>query len=118
MDVKSRNESYTKWKSGQVSVMVATLASGLGINKPDTKHIVRYGVPENICSWAQELGRGGWSGEPATATIYFTHSDSDHATAWVHSKVWKQEHCLQILEEFSSSWRYVLSWGLPPQNAP
>ena len=37
--------------------MVATSAFGMGINKPDIRHIVRYGVPENMCSWTQELGR-------------------------------------------------------------
>ena len=58
MDVKSRSESYHKWKSGEVNVMVATSAFGMGIDKSDIKHIVRLGVPENV-----QLGtrfRQGW----------------------------------------------------------
>ena len=49
MDTKSRNESYSNWKTGKVSVMVATSAFGMGIDKPDIQHIIRLGVPENIC---------------------------------------------------------------------
>ena len=48
--------------------MVATTAFGMGINKCDIRYIFRFGVPENICSWAQELGRAGRDGLPARAT--------------------------------------------------
>ena len=50
MDVKSRSESYHKWKNGEVNVMVATSVFGMGIDKSDIKHIIRLGVPENMCS--------------------------------------------------------------------
>ena len=72
MDIRSRNESFGRWRNGDVNVMVATSAFGMGINKPSIRHIFRYGVPENICSWAQELGRAGRDGNPANATIFFT----------------------------------------------
>ena len=49
MDIKSRSDSFEKWKSGEIKVMVATSAFGMGINKPDIRHIIRYGVPENVC---------------------------------------------------------------------
>ena len=52
--------------------MVATSAFVIGINKPDIRHIVRYGVPENVCSWAQELGRAGRDGLPSRATIFYS----------------------------------------------
>ena len=71
MDIRSRNESFDGWRNGHVNVMVATSAFGMGINKPNICHIIRYGVPENICSWAQELGRAGRDGSPARATIFY-----------------------------------------------
>ena len=70
MDVKSRDESYWKWRTGEVDIIVATSAFGMGVDKCDTKHIVRYGVPDNICNWAQGLGRAGRNGERARATIF------------------------------------------------
>lgn len=50
LDAKTRYESYMKWKTDEVKVMVATSAFGMGIDKPDIRHIVRYGVPESLCS--------------------------------------------------------------------
>lgn len=109
MDVKSRNESYHRWKNGEVNVMVATSAFGMGIDKSDIKHIVRLGVPENMCSWAQELGRAGRGGGNATATIYYSASDIDHAGTWIRNQIHNVDYCSRILKEFGSAWQYVMS---------
>ena len=109
MDVKSRNESYTRWRSGEIKVMVATSAFGMGINKPDIRHIIRFGVPENLCSWAQELGRAGRDGHPAKATIFYANSHTEHAGAWIKGKISDSTTCQRILNEFSESWKYVTS---------
>ena len=50
--------------------MVATAAFKMGINKEDIRYVVRYGAPESLTTWAQELGRAGRDGHAATATIY------------------------------------------------
>lgn len=50
LDGPARHESYMRWKSDDVQVIVATKAFGMGINKLDIRHIVRNGVPENILS--------------------------------------------------------------------
>ena len=82
MDAKSRYSNYMKWKNDEVKVIVATAAFGMGIDKEDIRH-VRYGVPESLTSWAQELGRAGRDGHPATATIYYSMSNTNHAMAWI-----------------------------------
>ena len=109
MDIKSRHESFCQWKSGKVNVMVATSAFGMGINKSDIRHIIRYGVPENICSWAQELGRAGRDGHPAKATIFYSLSNTSHAGAWIKGQLHNHDHCQRILTEFSDSWKYVMA---------
>ena len=109
MDVKSRTESYRKWRNGEVMVMVATSAFGMGINKPDIRHIIRYGVPENMCSWAQELGRAGRDGLPSRATIFYSMSHTEHAGAWIKGNLRNIPYCSRILEEFSNSWTYVMA---------
>ena len=43
LDAPSRQEAYMKWKSNDVKVIVATKAFGMGINKPDIRHVVRNG---------------------------------------------------------------------------
>ena len=109
MDVKSQNESYRKWCNGEVRVMVATSAFGMGINKPDIRHIVRYGVPKNMRSWAQELGRAGRDGLPSRATIFYSMSHTEHAGAWIKGNLRNIPYCSRILQEFSKSWTYVMA---------
>ena len=101
MDIQSRHTSYSKWRSGETKVMVATSAFGMGIDKPDIRNIIRYGVPENICSWAQELGRAGRDGKPSKATVFYSMSDSEHAGAWVKGNINNFEACSRILNDFS-----------------
>ena len=48
MNAFEQEESYQKWMVEDVQVMVATKAFGLGINKPNVRHVIRNGVPESI----------------------------------------------------------------------
>ena len=67
MDPKAQTESYMRWKSGYVNVMVAVTAFGMALrNKPNIRHNVRYGVSKSLCSWAHEFGHGGRNGAGAT----------------------------------------------------
>ena len=79
IDTYSRHESYLQWKSGEAQAIVATKVFGMGINKSDIRHVIRNGIPENMLSWAQELGRCGRDGKNATATIFYRKSDLSHA---------------------------------------
>ena len=107
LDAASRHEAYIRWKSNEVNVIVATKAFGMGINKPDIRHVIRNGVPENILSWVQELGRAGRDGKPSQATILFRKGDMMHANAWILNNLSNKERCDQILSGFAESWRYV-----------
>ena len=109
MDVRAKSESYAKWRSGTAQLMVATKAFGMGINRKDVRHIIRNGVPESICSWAQELGRGGRDGLPATATILYSMEDLGNAKAWIKDHLRNYTVRDQILADYSEVWRYVLS---------
>jgi len=55
MDAKSRYSNYMKWKNDEIKVTVATSAFGMGIDKNNIHRVVRYGVPESLTNWAQEL---------------------------------------------------------------
>ena len=109
MDAKSRRESYDKWRSGETNIMVATSAFGMGINKANIRHIIRFGVPENMCGWAQEIGRAGRDGKPATATIFYQQCHIEHAGTWIRGSLSDIAHCQKVLDEFSQSWKYVTS---------
>ena len=107
MDPSERLLAYNKWSSGEVNIIVATKAFGMGIDKPDIRNVIRNGVPESVLSWTQELGRAGRDGMQACATILYRRSDVSHANPWVLNNLKCKERCNEILLAFSNSWKYV-----------
>ena len=103
MDTASRCESHGKWKSGEVQIIVATKAFGMGIDKANIRNVINNGVPENVLLWAQELGRAGRDGQQTCATILYRRNDISHANAWVLNNLQCKEHCSCILKGFSNS---------------
>jgi ATP-dependent DNA helicase RecQ len=73
-----REERMTRqaaFMSGDVDVVVATSAFGMGIDKPDVRFVIHYDVSESIDAYYQEVGRAGRDGLPARAVLFFSERD-------------------------------------------
>ena len=62
---RERKRIQRDWMDGVTKVMVATIAFGLGINKPNVRFVVHCGFPSTIEGYLQEIGRAGRDGRPS-----------------------------------------------------
>ncbi len=74
---EERNEKQINWINNQTRVMVCTNAFGMGIDKPDVRTVLHYGVPDCLENYYQEAGRAGRDGKKAYAVLLFRKEDID-----------------------------------------
>jgi ATP-dependent DNA helicase RecQ len=76
MEAPTRSRNQEIWMSGDVRVMVGTVAFGLGINKADVRAVIHLSLPKSIEQFYQEAGRGGRDGQPTDCLLLWQPRDA------------------------------------------
>lgn len=75
LDAAEREARQTRWSRGDLKLICATLAFGMGVNKPDVRYVIHYSVPKSLANYYQEAGRCGRDGLGGLCVLYFSFKD-------------------------------------------
>lgn len=100
MDNSVRNATQDAFINEDIDVIVATIAFGMGIDKPDVRYVIHYDIPKSLEGYYQETGRAGRDGGEGRCIAFYTHKDLYRLEKFLEGKpVAEQDIGRQLIRE-------------------
>ncbi len=107
LSAAEREANQTAFSRDDVPLMVATIAFGLGIDKPNIRFILHYDLPENLEGYYQQVGRAGRDGQPSDCLLLFSRSDMSKIGHFIREKAAHEQtgawHRLETMANFAET---------------
>tara|TARA_Y100000589_G_scaffold243017_1_gene230613 strand:+ start:671 stop:2551 length:1881 start_codon:yes stop_codon:yes gene_type:complete len=109
--IEDRKNIEERWKNNTTQIIVATNAFGMGIDKPDVRFVLHFGLPNSLEEYYQEAGRSGRDGKPSKAALFFNRNDIQNLNSLLKYRFPKRKIIQNVYQSIANNGQIAIGSG-------